>query len=206
MDYVIKNYKNVYIRLNKNGTAVTCTERDKTLFEFSKAKNILGCLPKTLKRLNFKVEAIPDIAVENDLNQECIEPKVIQNENYVPSENVTRWIEKFGICDDIITEAKQRKEELCAALSNSDRELSNELHRIELENNKNACQGFYEYKRIKYILECRRDIKDELLIISNVLRMDFRCLDSENVKKAVDGLANRKFTLRVIEEEEGNDL
>ena len=55
MDYVIKNHKNVFIRLNENGKAVTCTEFDKTLFEFSKAKNVLNCLPKTLKKLNFKV-------------------------------------------------------------------------------------------------------------------------------------------------------
>lgn len=61
MDYVIKNHKNVYIRLNQNGKAVTCAEHEKTLFEYSKAKNVLSGLPKTLKKLNFKVEAIPDI-------------------------------------------------------------------------------------------------------------------------------------------------
>ena len=38
MDYVIKNHKNLYIRLNKNGTPVTCAEHEKTLFEQSKAK------------------------------------------------------------------------------------------------------------------------------------------------------------------------
>ena len=54
MDYVIKNHKNVYIRLNKNGTPVTCAEHEKTLFEYSKAKNILNGLPKTLRRLNVR--------------------------------------------------------------------------------------------------------------------------------------------------------
>ena len=87
-------------------------------------------------------------------------------------------------------------------MSNSDKELSNELHKIELENNKNACEGFYEYKKIKTILENRREIKDELLIIQNVIRMDFTSISSENVQKAVDGLAKRKFTLRLVEEEE----
>ena len=35
LDYVIKNHKNVYIRLNKNGAPVTCGEHEKTLFEYS---------------------------------------------------------------------------------------------------------------------------------------------------------------------------
>ena len=61
MDYVIKNRKGVYIRLNDNGTPVTCAEHEKSLFEQSKAKNIFDNLPKTLKRLNFKVEPILDI-------------------------------------------------------------------------------------------------------------------------------------------------
>ena len=61
MDYVIKNHKNVYIRLNSNGRPVTCEEHQKTLFEESKAKNILNTLPKTLKKLEFEIEVIPDI-------------------------------------------------------------------------------------------------------------------------------------------------
>lgn len=200
MDYVIKNHKNVFIRLNENGKAVTCTEHDKTLFEFSKAKNILNSLPKTLKKLNFRVEAIPDISIPKSIVDVKNDKKTIQQVNYILSENVTRWVEKFGICDDILTEAKERKDELCVMLSNCDKEISNELHKIELESNKNACAGYLEYVKVKTILKKRRDIKDELMIISNVLRMDFRCLDHENIKKAVDGLAKRKFTLRVIED------
>lgn len=71
MDYVIKNHKEVYIKLSVNGRPETCKEHDKTLFEHSKAKNILDNLPKTLKRLNFRVEGIPDLAPkEKELNVE----------------------------------------------------------------------------------------------------------------------------------------
>lgn len=204
LDYVIKNYKNVYIRLNENGKAITCSEKEKTVFEYSKAKNILNCLPKTLKKLRFKVEAIPEIIHSTALTEENKASNVLINDGYVPASNVSRWIEKFGICDDIIQEAKIRKNELLELLSNSDRELSNELHKIELEKNKNACEGFLAYKRIKSILTKRREVKDELMIISNVIKMDFRCLDSDNVKKAVEGLANRKFTLRIVEYDESD--
>ena len=110
MDYVIKNYKNLYIRLNKNGTPVTCAEHEKTLFEQSKAKNILDSLPKTLKRLNFKVEPILDVG-QNKLNP-YEDRKTIKNENYIIPDQITQWIEKFGICDDILKEAQKRKEEM----------------------------------------------------------------------------------------------
>ena len=46
MDYVIKNHKGVYIRLNQNGAPVTCAEHEKSLFEQSKAKNILDSLQR----------------------------------------------------------------------------------------------------------------------------------------------------------------
>ena len=199
LDYVIKNHKNVYIRLNEYGKAVTCSEKEKTLFEYSNAKNILSCLPKTLKKLQFKVEAIDEISLTTKECNEENPSNVLVSENYVPTGSVSRWIEKFGICDEIIQEAKKRKGELLDLLSKYDRELSNELHKIELEKNKNACEGFFAYKRIKSILIKRREVKDELMIISNVIKMDFRCLDSDNVKKAVEGLANRKFTLRIVE-------
>ena len=111
-------------------------------------------------------------------------------------------MEKFSVCDDIISEAKIRKEELKISLSNTDKELSNRLHIIELENNKNACQGYNEYRQIRNIMQKRREIKDELLIISNVLRHDFTGFTKENVHKSIAGLSNRKFTLRITEEEE----
>ena len=56
MDFVIKNNKNVYIRLSENGKAETCKEKNMGKFTEQKAKNILKSLPKTLKNLNFRIE------------------------------------------------------------------------------------------------------------------------------------------------------
>ena len=194
MDYVIKNHKNVYIRLNQNGKPVTCAEHEKTLFEHSKAKNILDSLPKTLKRLNFKVEVMPDII--------HTEKKIIETQNYKVSDAISQWIEKFGICDDILKEAQKRKEELNRDLSNIDKQFVNLIHEIEFEGKIDLYGGWQERNKVKENRERRRKIKDELTIISNVLRMDFRNLDRETVNKAVVGLANRKFTYRIVEEEE----
>ena len=199
MDYVIKNHKNVYIKLNDVGQPITCVEGVKGIFEHSKAKNILDNLPKTLKRLNFTVEPLAEIAPIQVIEKQ--EEIVLEKENYILSEEVARWLDKFGVCDEIISEAKVRKEELLLNLSNTDKELSNQLHKIELEGSKNAYQGFLQYKYLKEIMETRRKIKDELMIITSVLKMDFRKFSSDSVRKAIEGLANRKFTLRVMDDE-----
>lgn len=204
LDYVIKNHKNVYIRLNGNGKPVTCAEHEKTLFEESKAKNILDSLPKTLRRLSFRVIAVPDI-VQDKPNIES-KNQVIQAENYIVSDQITQWIEKFGICDDILKEAQKRKDELNNIISNCDKAVSNWLHEVELEKKKNACGGYLKYSDIKDIVDKRRIAKDEWIIINNILRMDFRNLDREVVNNAVIGLTKRKFTYRVVEEDETENV
>lgn len=204
MDYVIRNYKGVYIRLNHNGAPVTCAEHEKSLFEQSKAENILDSLPKTLKRLNFKVEPILDIG-QNKLNSTA-DRKVIKNENYIIPDQITQWIEKFGICDDILKEAQERKEELSRLLSDVDKEFSNMVHKVELEEKIDMYGAWRERMEWQKNRRKRRKIKDELLIISNVLKMDFRNLDRSTIDKAVRGLAKRKFTYRVIEEEETENV
>lgn len=164
MDYVIKNHKNVYIKLNQNGTAITCPESEKGLFEESKAKNIVGSLPKTLKRLNFKVEPLPDIWK----NKNVIGEKDNKREKHIISENITRWVEKFGKCGDILSEAEEREKQLLKDLKDNDKELIDILHIIEIEKPKDMFSGWQLYKRIRSNRVERRDIKDEFLIVENV--------------------------------------
>ena len=113
---------------------------------------------------------------------------------------------KHFIKDDILKEAKRRKDELNKIISNYDRAVSNWLHEVELEKKKDACGGYLKYKDIKEIVDKRRLAKDEWTIINNILRMDFRCLDREVVNNAVVGLTKRKFTYRVVEEEETENV
>lgn len=202
MDYVIKNHKNVYIRLNENGRPVTCTEHGKTLFEHSKAKNILNSLPKPLRKLGFKVEPIPDIIQK----KKVIEEKDNNREEYVPSENITRWVEKFGKCGDILGEAEARERQLLKDLKDNDKELIDILHIIEIEKSKDMFGGWKLYKRIRNNRIDRRSMKDELLIVENVLEQikNISCLHRERIQKAINGLFSRKYTFRIVEEEEEN--
>lgn len=203
MDYVIKNHKNVYIKLNRNGTAITCSESEKGLFKESKAKNIIGSLPKTLKRLNFRVEPISDIQ-QNKQNKKIIGEKDIKREVYIPSENITRWIDKFGKCGDILSEAEEREKQLLKDLKYNDKELIDILHIIEIEKPKDMFSGWKLYKRIRNNRIERRSIKDELIIVENVLEQikNISCFHREKIQKAINGLFTRKYTFRIIEEEE----
>ena len=195
MDYCIKNSKNVYLKLNDNGAPVACNESVKGVFEYSKARNIINCLPKTLRKMNFKV-----VAILEPINKES---KVIETSDYKVSDNIIRWVDKFGTCADILAEAKEREYELIAALDNADKELLDLLHIIEIEQSKDMFSGWKIYKNIKKNREKRRNIKDELLIVENVLReIDPSCMQRERVQKAVNGLFERKYTFRIVEDEE----
>lgn len=206
MNYVIKNHKNVFIRLDKNGTPVACTEHDKTLFEFSKANNILKSLPKILKRQNFKVEPMPEILPnENKEVIETIKQTVIENGDHELSESVSRWIDRFGECFDVFDNAKQILKSLKSGLENKDKELLDILHSIELEPPKDLYNGWKLYKRIKENRKSRRIIKDEIYIIEKVLEKinpSYLCLQREQIQKAVDGLFTRKYRFRIVEEDE----
>lgn len=195
MYYVIRNGA-IYIKLNEKGSPVTCSESQKGLFEYSKAKNICASLPKTMKRMNLKVEAIPDIPSN-------AEGKVITANTYVPSENVSQWLNKFGQCADILSEANQRMEELSKGLSDTDKEFQDIIHEIEIINKFDMYHAWLKIKEIIHNRKRRRDIKDEMLIINNVFRNGLTYLSKkDNIQKSVDGLSKRKYTLRIEEENE----
>lgn len=201
LDYVIKeSNKNLFIRLDDNGAPVTCSESEKWLFEESKAKNILDHLPKKLRKWRFQVMAVPDIKQ----NKKVIGEKDSNREDYIPSENITRWIEKFGKCGDILSEAEEREGQLLKDLKDNDRELIDILHIIEIEKSKDMFAGWQLYKRIRINRIERRSMKDELLIVENVLSQikNISCLHREKIQRVIDGLFTRKYTFRIVEEEE----
>ncbi len=185
MDYVITNpTKKIYIRLNKNGYPETCSKQESQ---------------RTLKRFKFNVEAVSEfsnspvkVLVKKD-KEDCVQP-----------ESITRWVEKFGMCGDILEEAEKREKELLKELNSCDDELIDILHIVEIEQSKDMYNGWKIYKSIRENREKRRVVKDEILIVENVLRniKNISCLHREQVQKAIDGLFNRKYTFRIVEEGE----
>ena len=201
MDYeIVSGNQKIYIKLDSGGRPVTCGKSERGKFEKSKAKNILNSLPKTLRKFHFKMEAIPDIPKKED---PTTKPKVIENVGYVPSSNVTQWIEKFGQCGDILNAAIERHSELVKNLSDLDKSLTDLLHSVELERPKDLFKAWIIYTDIRTNRRKRRDVKDELRIIRDVIHgVDPAALQREHIKKSVDDLANRKYIYRIIEDDE----
>ena len=195
MDYIIRNNNNLYIKLNENGQPVTCGNSQKQLFEYSKAKNICGSLPKTIKKLNFFVEALPDISIKDISANEEIN-------TYEPSENVTRWINLLGQCEDVLNEASNRYEELNGELSDVDLKLQDILHTIELSDKCDMYKSWQMINEIRDLRKHRRNIKDEKLVLSGIKSQGITYLNRKSIQKCVDGLSNRKYRIRIVEEDE----
>ena len=195
MDYIIRNNNNLYIKLNENGQPVTCGNSQKQLFEYSKAKNICGSLPKTIKKLNFFVEALPDISIKDISANEEIN-------TYEPSENVTRWINLLGQCEDVLNEASQRDDELNGELSNVDLKLQDILHTIELSDKCDMYKSWQMINEIRQLRKQRREINDEKLVLSGIKSQGITYLNRKSIQKCVDGLSNRKYRIRIVEEDE----
>ena len=84
-----------------------------------------------------------------------------------------------------------------------DNDILNILHKIELEAPKDMYHGWLLYKKLREDRTKRRGMKDELLIIGNVLKqIDSSCVSRVNTQKAIDGLFDRKYTFRIVEDEE----
>ena len=196
MNYCIKNNKNIYIKLDDTGRPVTCVKSVKGKFEYSKARNILNNLPKSLRNMHFSLQPIPDIK----LKEEIKENKISNKDEYILSENIIRWVDKFGSCADILDEAKKRQEELINQLHIKDKELLDILHIIEIERSKDLYNGWLLYKRIRDNRKSRRVIKDELIIVGNVLKeINPTYLQRNKVQSAIDGLFNGEYTFRIID-------
>ena len=196
MDYIIRNKSGLYVKLNETGTPETCNESQRGLFECSKANNICNSLPKQLKKFNFFVEAVPEIQPKID------EQNVITTNTYEPSENVTRWINELGLCEDILSKANNRYEELNGELSDVDLKLQDILHTIELSDKCDMYKSWQMINEIRDLRKQRRDIKDEKLVLSGIKSQGISYLSRSSVQKCVDGLSKRKYRIRIVEEEE----
>lgn len=203
LNYCIKNNKNVYIKLDENGTPVTCVKSVRGKFEHSKAQNILNNLPKSLRTMHFKLQAIPDIVPKEE--RKTNKKKIECRDKYILSEDISRWVDKFGKCADILQEAKSRQDELIEELHNKDKKILDILHIIEIEKPKDLYKGWLLYKEIRANRKERRLIKDELLIVGNVLQeINPSCLQRDRIQRAIDGLYTREYTFRIVDDENIN--
>lgn len=129
--------------------------------------------------------------------------EIIKSSSYQVPTNVMTWTNRVTQCNELFGDAKERKEELYECLSNIDKNLSNILHKIELQNNMNACMGYMQYKAIKECLKKRRVIKDEIYILDVILtKIDgkYHIPSSQKMIGSINYLENREFRVRDVED------
>lgn len=201
MDYIITNRKEA-IRLDPAGRPCTCNHKAAQRFPEEKARHIKAHLPKTLQRFHFQVERAGEETVDvPDVDPQTVnilgESKAIMNtyRPVVPS-CVQAWVNKVKSFNGLAKEAEQRKEFLNGKLSDTDKEIENVKHEIEFSQNMNVCDGYSEYKKMRELLRKRREIKDELFIVTLILSSNLSAVSQNQIERSAEGLANRKYKYR----------
>ena len=172
-------------------------------------------MPKTLKRLKFQLEAVPEIInkpieepikvpVKEKKKELKKEPIVLENDNYRVPDSVIAWKDKFRVCDELIQEAKKRNESISVELSDIDKKICNAYHVIEFTKKIDMYNAWMTYKSLHELLVHRRALKDEKIIPLKILRTDFGSISKKTIERSIDGLSKRKFTFRIVEEDDNN--
>ena len=161
-----------------------------------------------MKNFHFRVKPISKSdqeVIQNKTDSDSVQTeqkKYIKKDSYIPCDEVVQWIEKSKQCSEFVEGATRRRTVLHKKLANVDRELSNCMHQIELEKWKSGCDGYKLYKLEKEILEKRRQIKDELVIIQSVLDNTKCTIGIKNIEKTFNRLGSRRFEIRIIEDDD----
>lgn len=197
MDYIIRS-KHTYIKLDANGTPTTCAKQEARRFEHSKAQHVIEMLPKTLRRFHFKLEAVPEIAPPKKAEPKAKDhkpKKVIQEPKDIP-DTVMRWVTKVENLNGLAQEASDRIKALDEEYLHIERKETDILHEIELSRKVNACDGYKKFRELKEILEKRREIKDEKLVVSILLENNIGQLAAVDFRRRVEGLKARTYAYR----------
>lgn len=220
--------KKLYLRIGEGGSPIVCGKNEAKVFDDIKAQNVLDHLPKVLQKMNFvkepvvqselnisdeeeiprKKTVIVEKTVVKNTSYDKKKKKIIKNASYKAPQNVMSWVDRVAQCNDLFLDAEERRRELLDCLSNTDKNLSNILHKIELEDDMNACMGFMQYKKIRECLRRRRIVKDEMYILDVILAKptgEHKIPSSQKILGSVKHLENRVFKVRETEDIEWLD-
>lgn len=184
MCYVITDSKN-YINL-KGGVHIVNSLDKATKLKKSKADNVFKCLPKTFDKNIWEVQYTEAYYGNVKLTPEVKELK------YNLLEEVYR-METFA------RDLKERSLYLNSKLSRIDLEIIDIRHAARFYT-LNASQGYKLYKMLHDAENERGRIKDEIEKIGYVLKGTMLTALNSNISKSIVGMADRKYTPRVLKE------
>lgn len=206
--YIMKNAANQYVPVYD----VEFAEKYDTL---TKAKNILNsCVNRSMRKL-FSVK---EIEIRDD-SAECTKkheqgsetPSISVKITYRPKQDQLRRLaaqevgeEDFSFSKNNILNAlgnvesvRERKAALQEQHSVIEKEIIDIEHYIELSEGVNAYQGWLAYMTLRKRLKLRRQVKDELMVLSDVEDV------MNGLRKTVsklNGLGGRKYEPRILTE------
>lgn len=190
MQYIITDGK-LYIS-SKSGIHTVQNLKDATKFELDKAHNVLASIPKSLKRLGWKVEPLIDEDVEK-INKQ-----------------VDKSMEEFRGLADNIFEKMMDVETYVTNLKKYLGVLDDELNRIKLEiiDIEHAAEffdldlykGWKLYKMLQDARKRRRKFKDEKAKIEYIMRSNFVDCTNSAITNYIKSLDDRQYSPRVLQE------
>lgn len=192
--YVITNGTE-YIMKNRSGKYVTI--RNAAMadeFKKEQAQKILNNqIPKKIRKGmciekidDGKKKELPEIETHKDLDFEL-------------SQDIKEWVKKIQDLNGLYKEAESKKEMLEVSLHNIDNKINDLAHYVEF-GSLNACQG-YKVSKKWHDLRCeRRQIKNELEVITFILNTKIiNTIDCE-IDKLITKINNKKYKPRTLQE------
>lgn len=116
-------------------------------------------------------------------------------------ENTTgiKSAELFADLEEICKQLQIRKQYLNLALSVADKKRTDIEHYIELTA-LNASQGYRMSRMLKECLKERRDIKNEMEQIDNVLRLNIGVIDQKKIRGVMTKADKKVYSPRVLKD------
>ena len=211
--FMIANSAGQYIRHDKssnkyvpvNGKSYGTVWQDRL-----KAANIRGTLPAQYRSI-FQVVEVDDIQnatppaanrYRYDASTDSMQEKssISSRQQEVNDANLLigqlkkleDWKPRIDNVIQFIQEVNDRVENLRTMLSTADKELCDLNHYIEF-NRLNAYHGYLVYKKMRGILQRRREIKDEM----HVLGLIKSNINTSEIQNGINNISNQHYTPRV---------
>lgn len=190
MQYIITDSR-LFIS-SKSGIHTVQNEKDATKFELDKAHNILDSIPKSLKRLGWKIEPY------------------IEEDAVKVNKQIDKSMDEFRGLTDNIFEKMMDVENYVTNLKKYLGVLDDELNRIQLEiiDIEHAAEffdldlykGWKIYKMLQDARKRRRKYKDEKAKIEYILRSNFVDCTNKAITNYIKSLDDRQYSPRVLQE------
>lgn len=165
------------------------------------AQNILAnCIPKALANTFYVAKIDGSNIIQCTLPRCCKTEKKSTNEKFEHKHTTNvckKWQNCFSGMDSFFEEAGKRKKELPQELSDVEAEIVDVEHYIEFVL-LNARDGYKMYKKLHQLLVKRREIKDELKIVSAITNNYSVKENISTIVGTINGCANASYTPRVL--------